>query len=99
MNRTNGIALENEQKKLNEPTPTLTPYEVLQEDIGSLIYSGEGPLGSYALKGDPEDKQGGDCDCISFKNYARDTRARGDRRKRAQKMPVSQTLLGRFEVL
>ena len=81
-------------KPLGDPT---LEAEELQEDIASLIYSGEGPLGSYALKGDPEDKQGGDCDCISFKNYARDTRARGDRRKQAQKMPARQTLLGRFE--
>lgn len=90
-----------EREKTKNPNfqQTGDPTLELQEDIGSLIYSGEGPLGSYALKGDPADKQGGDCDCISFKNYARDTRARGDRRKRAQKMPVSQTLLGRFEVL
>ena len=87
-----------ERGKTSEPPPPMTAYEVLQEDIGSLIYSGEGPLGSYALKGDPEDKQGGNCDCTSFKNYARDTRARGHRSKRAQKMPVGQTLLGRFEV-
>lgn len=79
-------------------TTELTDAQALQEDILSLIYNGEGPLGGYALKTDPNDKQGGDCDCISFKNYARDTRARGERRKRAQKMP-GRSLIGRVDVI
>ena len=74
----------------------LTLAQELQEDIGSLIYSGEGPLTGALLKSDPNDRQGGDCDCRSLKNYARDTRARGERKKQAQRMPVSGTLLGRF---
>ena len=76
-------------------TKELTKAEQLQEDIASLIYGGEGPLDSALIKGDPSDRQGGDCDCITFKNYARDTRARGERRKRAQPMPERKTLLGR----
>jgi len=65
-------------------------------EIGSLIYNGEGPLAS-ALKSDPSDRQGGDCECPSFKNYPRDLRARKERRKRAIRLPVSETLLGDFE--
>lgn len=71
----------------------------LQEDIGSLIYRGEGPLGGFALAGpktDPFDKTGGDCNCASFKNYPRDTRTRRSRRDTPQEMPVSDTLLGDF---
>ena len=75
----------------------LSAIQKLQEDIGSLIYSVEGPLSGALLKSDPNDRQGGgDCDCRSFKNYARDTRARGERKKQAQRMPVSETFLGRF---
>jgi hypothetical protein len=74
-------------------------YQELQEDIGNLIYCGEGPLGGFALAGpktDPFDKTGGDCNCASFKNFPRDTRSRRERRRQAQKMPVSDTLLGDF---
>jgi len=71
--------------------------QALQEDIGSLIYNGEGPRGGFALeKSDPNDKTGGSCDCPSIKNYPRDTRSRRDRRTRAQKLPVSETLLNRY---
>ena len=72
----------------------------LQEDIGNLIYSGEGPLGGFTLAGpktDPWDKTGGDCNCGSIKNYPRDTRNKTrKRREQAQEMPVSDTLLGDF---
>lgn len=67
----------------------------LQEDIGNLIYNGEGPLGGFALaKTDPRDKTGDDCKCPSFKNYPRDTRARGHRQRPAQSMPGGVTILG-----
>lgn len=60
----------------------------LNEDIGSLIYRGEGPLGGQALnKTDPRDKTGGDCECPSFKNYPRDTRARNERKTQATGLP------------
>jgi hypothetical protein len=70
----------------------------LQEDIGNLIYSGEGPLDGLALadKTDPWDKTGDDCKCASIKNYPRDTRARKNRRRQAQKMPFTDSLLGEF---
>ena len=68
----------------------------LQEDIASLIYNGEGPLGGVALKSGPSDRTGEGCTCPSFKNFPRDTRASGERRRKAQPMPVSETLLGDF---
>jgi hypothetical protein len=85
-----------EREKLrSRATKELTEAEELQEDIVGLIYGGEGPLGGFSLsKSDPKDRTGGDCDCPSFKNYPRDTRARGERRKRAQGLPVSQPVLG-----
>jgi len=77
--------------------PDEMPEQELQEDIGNLIYSGEGPLGGLALnKTDPWDKTGDDCKCGSIKNYPRDTRARRNRRRQAQKMPLSDSLLGEF---
>jgi hypothetical protein len=69
----------------------------LEEDLGNLVYNGEGPLGGFALaKESVSDKTGDDCGCLSFKNYPRDTRSRGERRKKAQPMPVSGTLLGEY---
>jgi hypothetical protein len=61
----------------------------LYEDIGSLIYNGEGPLAGFSLnKSDPTDRTGiGDCDCPSIKNYPRDTRTRRIRQKHAQPVP------------
>lgn len=70
--------------------PVLSPEQQLRDDIESLIYNGEGPLGGFSLaKSDPRDKTGEECECPSFKNYPRDTRSRGERRKRAQAMPKS----------
>lgn len=61
----------------------------LREDMSSLIYRGEGQLGGFALnKSDPRDKTGNDCDCPSFKNYPRDTRAQKERKTQAQGLPV-----------
>ena len=83
---------------LSDVTPEQELQE-LQEDIGNLIYSGEGPLGGSALAGnktDPWDKTGDDCKCGSIKNYPRDTRARRNRRRQAQKMPLTDSLLGEF---
>lgn len=73
-----------------------TPEQTLQEDIGNLIYNGEGPLGGFALAGktDPWDRTGDDCNCGSFKNYPRETRSRRQRRRQAQGILVSSTLLG-----
>jgi Clostripain family len=76
-----------------------TPEQELQEDIGNLIYCGEGPLSGMALAGnktDPWDKTGDDRDGSIIKNFPRDTRAKIDRRRQAQKMPLSDTLLGAF---
>ena len=78
-------------------TGKLTLEYKLQEDIASLVYNGEGPLGGFALtKESVTDRTGEDSACLSFKNYPRDTRSRGERRKSAQAMPVSGTLLGEF---
>lgn len=71
----------------------------LQEDIANLVYSGEGPLGGFALAGgktDPWDKMGNDCNCPSVKNYPRDTRGKETRRRQAQAMPLSGSLIGDF---
>lgn len=75
-----------------------SPEELLQEDIGNLIYNGEGPLGGFALAGktDPWDRTGDDCNCVSIKNYPRETRSRRQRRRQAQGIPVSSTRLGPF---
>jgi hypothetical protein len=74
-------------------TPDQEKEQNLREDISSLVYRGEGQLGGFALnKSDPRDKTGNDCDCPSFKNYPRDTRARKDRKKQAQGLPVGDNL-------
>lgn len=58
----------------------------LRQDIGSLIYNGEGALGGFALaKTDPKDRTGGDCDCPTIKNFPRDLRSRTERKKHADK--------------
>jgi hypothetical protein len=80
----------------NEPRRTIanvSPDEQdLQEDIASLIYKGEGPLGGQALnKTDPKDRTGGECECPSIKNYPRDTRSRKERRSQAQPVSVGET--------
>jgi len=75
-----------------------SPETLLQEDIGNLIYNGEGPLGGFALAGktDPWDRTGDDCNCASIKNYPRETRSRRQRRRQAQGIAVSSTPLGPF---
>ena len=85
-----------EQDRENGNTRKETPEEILREDIGSLIYGGEGPLGSSLSKTDPRDRTGGNCDCPSFKNYPHDTRARRERRKKAVPPPAPVTLFGKF---
>jgi hypothetical protein len=80
----------------SEPKITIDQMEQkLGEDIGSLIYNGEGPLAGFSLnKTDPTDRTGiGDCDCPSIKNYPRDTRTRRIRQKRAQSVPFPATTL------
>jgi hypothetical protein len=86
-----------EKKGLLLSVPVPTKEQVLQEDIGNLIYSGEGPLGGFALqKTDPWDKMGNDCKCPSAKNFPRDTRGKEERRRKAQQMPLSGSLIGDF---
>lgn len=83
-------------KVLSEPKTTIDQIEQkLGEDIGALIYNGEGPLAGFSLnKTDPTDRTGiGDCDCPSIKNYPRDTRTRRIRQKRAQSVPFPATPL------
>ena len=78
-----------------EPKLTIDQMEKkLHEDIGSLIYNGEGPLAGFSLnKSDPTDRTGiGDCNCPSIKNYPRDTRTRRIRQKRAQPVPFTATV-------
>jgi hypothetical protein len=71
--------------------PKLSREEKLKEDMLSLIYNGEGPLGGSLEKTDPRDRTGGECGCPSIKNYPRDTRALKERRTQARPMPVSQS--------
>lgn len=76
--------------------PTLTIEQIeekLHEEIASLIYNGEGPLAGFALKSDPSDRTGGDCECASIKNYPRDTRTRRVRKTRAKSLPVTKTFM------
>jgi len=74
------------------PTNGKVPIDQgLDEDIASLIYSGQGtPDLSAALallpggvKSDPTDKTGGDYEVISIKNFPRDTRSRNQRMQQA----------------
>src|SRR5215467_2558628 len=58
--------------------------EMLDGDIASLIYNGEGTpdlRGALAggTKTDPTDKTGGDYEAVSIKNFPRDIRPRGQR--------------------
>lgn len=62
--------------------------QILDQDIASLIYNGEGtPDLRGALgrgdKSDPNDKTGGDYEAVSIKNFPRDTRTREQRQQRA----------------
>lgn len=62
--------------------------QILDQDIASLIYNGEGtPDLRGALgrpdKSDPSDKTGGDYESLSIKNFPRDTRTREQRQRRA----------------
>ena len=62
--------------------------QILDQDIASLIYNGEGtPDLRGALgrgdKSDPNDKTGGDYEAVSIKNFPRDTRTREQRMQRA----------------
>ncbi len=71
------------------PVTGPVPIEsVLDQDIASLIYNGEGmPDLRGALgrgdKTDPNDKTGGDYESVSIKNFPRDTRTREQRMQRA----------------
>src|SRR5689334_681903 len=61
--------------------------EMLDADIASLIYNGEGTpdlRGALAgTKTDPTDKTGGDYEAVSIKNFPRDIRPRGQRVQQA----------------
>ena len=62
--------------------------QVLDQDIASLVYNGEGTpdlRGSLGRgdKSDPNDKTGGDYEAVSIKNFPRDTRTREQRQQRA----------------
>jgi hypothetical protein len=71
------------------PVTGPVPIEsVLDQDIASLIYNGEGTpdlRGALAIgdKSDPTDKTGGDYEAVTIKNFPRDTRTRGQRMQRA----------------
>lgn len=77
--------------------PLLSAGDTLDEDLASLVYTGEGMLdagSTLALsKGDPTDKTGADCECASIKNYPRDVRSRRARRRQAnQQFPLMEGL-------
>ena len=67
----------------------------LDEDLASLVYSGEGLLDhadALATKGDPTDKMGGEQESASIKNYPRDTRRQRARGRQARKpFPLTTT--------
>jgi uncharacterized protein YutD len=67
----------------------------LDEDLASLVYSGEGLLNQgdvLALKSDPTDKMGGEQESPSIKNYPRDVRPRRARGRQArQSFPLTES--------
>jgi hypothetical protein len=63
--------------------PNSNDEQLLNEDVRTLIYNGEGPLGGSLAKDDPRDRTGEECSCASFKNYPRDTRPRKVRKQQA----------------
>ncbi len=84
-----GIETDNRRFLPHLPVNAPVPIEsVLDEDIASLIYNGEGTpdlrgaLG-HPDKSDPNDKTGGDYEAVSIKNFPRDTRTREQRMQRA----------------
>jgi hypothetical protein len=82
-------------------------FQVLLEDIASLVYNEEGQLSSsYALSGpktDPTDRTGDGYAGPCIKNYPHDTRPRGSRGTQAagtkQTVPLSGALSTAFKVL
>jgi len=72
--------------------------EMLDGDIASLIYNGEGTpdlRGALAggTKTDPTDKTGGDYEAVSIKNFPHDIRPRGQRNQQAlASFPVFEAL-------
>ncbi len=92
----------------SEPEVTPPPQDMkersreLMEDVASLVYNEEGPLGSsFALrKPDPADPAGdSDCNCPSIKNYPHDTRPRIQRGKKAGKSKQAVPLSRGFSIL
>ena len=87
-----------DRRTLAAPLPvngSLIIDRALDEDIASLVYNGEGTpdlSGALAggLKGDPNDKAGGDYEPVSIKNFPRDIRTRKARMKKAApKFPIN----------
>jgi hypothetical protein len=84
-----GIEPDNRRFLPQLPVTGPVPIEsVLDQDIASLIYNGEGTpdlRGALAIgdKSDPTDKTGGDYEAVTIKNFPRDTRTRGQRMQRA----------------
>ena len=67
---------------------TVRTEQILDEDIASLVYNGQGtPDLRGALgrgdKTDPNDRTGGDSESVSIKNFPRDNRTREQRMQRA----------------
>ena len=87
-----------DRRILAAPLPVNGPMIIdraLDEDIASLVYNGEGTPDLSAalaggLKGDPNDKAGGDYEAVSIKNFPRDIRTRKARmRQAAPKFPIN----------
>lgn len=87
-----------DRRTLAAPLPvngSLIIDRALDEDIASLVYNGEGTPDLSAalaggLKGDPNDKAGGDYEPVSIKNFPRDIRTRKARMKQAApKFPIN----------
>ncbi|HEX7773780.1 MAG TPA: hypothetical protein VF435_15270, partial [Pyrinomonadaceae bacterium] len=89
---------QDQRRILAAPLPVNGPMIIdraLDEDIASLVYNGEGTPDLSAalaggLKGDPNDKAGGDYEAVSIKNFPRDIRTRKARMKQAApKFPIN----------
>jgi len=89
---------QDQRRVLAAPLPVNGPMIIdraLDEDIASLVYNGEGTPDLSAalaggLKGDPNDRAGGDIEVVSIKNFPRDIRTRRARMKQAApKFPIN----------
>jgi len=84
---------ENDPRRLPSLSVRNGQDQRLDEDLVSLVYTGEGLLDqtNALAKGDPRDKMGAEVDSASIKNYPRDIRPRRARGRQASRQPFPLT--------